>query len=186
MVRALLPRRLVRALHRLGLSLVLGLAAPAALAAAPVCVEANPNGGAGTPLDGGVGGTGRGLDIGGIGGTGRALQTPAREGASTVLGRRASDAAGQTPAATEPAAPTRLSRLDGGVGGTGQAAYGGVGGTGDAAYGGVGGTGAPGSEGGIGGTGIVGTITGFASVCVSGVEVHYDEAVPLAENGVAR
>lgn len=51
--------------------------------------------------------------------------------------------------------------------------------------GGIGGTGrsAPGGDGGIGGTGIVGTITGFASICVNGVEVHYDEKVPVSENG---
>lgn len=51
--------------------------------------------------------------------------------------------------------------------------------------GGIGGTGksADDNEGGIGGTGIVGTITGFASVCVNGVEVHYDDHVPVSENG---
>lgn len=32
---------------------------------------------------------------------------------------------------------------------------------------------------GIGGTGIVGTITGFASVCVNGLEVTYDPATPV-------
>ena len=56
------------------------------------------------------------------------------------------------------------------------------------AIGGIGGTGrttqpGEGGDGGIGGTGIVGTVTGFASICVNGVEVHYDEAVPVAENG---
>ena len=53
--------------------------------------------------------------------------------------------------------------------------------------GGVGGTGrgADPGEGGIGGTGIIGTVTGFASVCVNGVEVHYDNKVPVAENGRA-
>ena len=50
---------------------------------------------------------------------------------------------------------------------------GGVGGTGAVAgRPGLGGTGI--SEGGIGGTGIVGVITGFASICVNGVEVHFD------------
>lgn len=74
----------------------------------------------------------------------------------------------------------------GGIGGTGAPLAGmpgGMGGTGDQARGGVGGTGAP-ADGGIGGTGIVGTITGFASICVNGVEVHYDAAVPVSENGV--
>lgn len=54
---------------------------------------------------------------------------------------------------------------DGGIGGTGRSA-------GDA-----------GGTGGIGGTGIVGTITGFASICVNGLEVHYDRDVPVSENG---
>lgn len=79
---------------------------------------------------------------------------------------------------------------EGGIGGTGSPAHeGGLGGTGAPASpvarapGGLGGTGSP-SEG-IGGTGIVGTITGFASICVNGLEVHYDESVPLTENGVA-
>lgn len=66
-----------------------------------------------------------------------------------------------------------------GIGGTGAMA--GVGGTG-APEGGIGGTGAV-ADSGMGGTGIVGTITGFASICVNGLEVHYDEATPMHENG---
>ena len=61
---------------------------------------------------------------------------------------------------------------------------GGMGGMGGA--GGIGGTGRSGEDkdgGGIGGTGIVGTITGFASICVNGLEVHYDNNVPVSENG---
>lgn len=91
----------------------------------------------------------------------------------------------------------------GGIGGTGSPAHGetgGIGGTGAPARGGIGGTGAPqrGDEGngGIGGTGaplaelgerigIVGTITGFASICVNGLEVHYDAATPVSMNGKA-
>lgn len=77
----------------------------------------------------------------------------------------------------------------GGMGGTGAVATGGIGGTGapvaPAEHGGIGGTGAPADEGGIGGTGIVGTITGFGSICVNGVEVHYESKVALSENGVA-
>jgi Domain of unknown function (DUF5666) len=46
---------------------------------------------------------------------------------------------------------------------------------------GLGGTGI--DTGGVGGTGIVGVITGFASVCVNGVEVHYDQSTPVASNG---
>lgn len=65
---------------------------------------------------------------------------------------------------------------DGGIGGTGA----------HPDDGGIGGTGArpgdPDDDGGIGGTGItaqgdtgvIGVITGFASICVGGVEVHYD------------
>jgi Domain of unknown function (DUF5666) len=37
--------------------------------------------------------------------------------------------------------------------------------------------------GGVGGTGIVGVITGFASICVNGVEVNYDTTTPVWENG---
>lgn len=85
----------------------------------------------------------------------------------------------------------------GGMGGTGAVATGGIGGTGapmenggiggtgsPAEHGGIGGTGAPAGDGGIGGTGIVGTITGFGSICVNGVEVHFDNEVALSENGV--
>ena len=39
------------------------------------------------------------------------------------------------------------------------------------------------NEGGIGGTGIIGTITGFASICVNGVEVHYDSNTPVFVDG---
>lgn len=38
-------------------------------------------------------------------------------------------------------------------------------------------------QGGIGGTGIVGVITGFASICVNGVEVHFDAATPVSDAG---
>ena len=63
-----------------------------------------------------------------------------------------------------------------------QAAAPGIGGTGDVALKpGIGGTGI--DNGGIGGTGIVGVITGFASICVNGVEVHYDESMPVNDNG---
>ncbi|MCC6923870.1 MAG: hypothetical protein IT525_12545 [Nitrosomonas sp.] len=48
----------------------------------------------------------------------------------------------------------------------------------------IGGTGAKVvNEGGIGGTGIIGTITGFASICVNGVEVHYDSNTPVFVDG---
>jgi hypothetical protein len=35
----------------------------------------------------------------------------------------------------------------------------------------------------MGGTGIVGVITGFASVCVNGVEVHFDRDTPVTTDG---
>ena len=55
--------------------------------------------------------------------------------------------------------------------------------------GGIGGTGIDG--GGIGGTGlrvetdvgILGVVSAFASICVNGVEVHYDPATPVSVNG---
>jgi hypothetical protein len=55
--------------------------------------------------------------------------------------------------------------------------------------GGIGGTGI--DPGGIGGTGqradaelgVLGVITGFASICVNGIEVHFDAATPVALNG---
>jgi len=70
-----------------------------------------------------------------------------------------------------------------GVGGTGTYAGGGIGGTGHPEKG-IGGTGSKlAEEGGIGGTGIIGTITGFASICVNGVEVHYDNNTPVTVDG---
>lgn len=50
---------------------------------------------------------------------------------------------------------------------------------------GIGGTGAPLTiaDRGIGGTGIIGVVTGFASVCVNGLEVQYDTAAPVAIDG---
>jgi hypothetical protein len=69
---------------------------------------------------------------------------------------------------------------------------GGIGGTGMQAQGGTGGTGAP-ADSGLGGTGIsaqadlgmIGVITGFGSICVNGIEVHYGKATPVTVNGVA-
>jgi hypothetical protein len=69
-------------------------------------------------------------------------------------------------------APVPASRVaDRGIGGTG------IGGTG------IGGTGIGGS--GIGGTGIVGVVTGFASVCVDGLEVAYDNSALVDVDGQA-
>jgi hypothetical protein len=53
---------------------------------------------------------------------------------------------------------------------------------------GIGGTGSPArtqvADRGIGGTGIVGVVTGFASICVDGLEVRFDKTVPVTINGV--
>ena len=75
----------------------------------------------------------------------------------------------------------------GGIGGTG-INPGGTGGT-RVEPGGTGGTGI--DPGGIGGTGqraeaevgVLGVITGFGSICVNGIEVHYDAGTPVAFNG---
>jgi hypothetical protein len=54
---------------------------------------------------------------------------------------------------------------------------------------GIGGTGMPArtrtSDRGIGGTGIFGVVTGFASVCVDGLEVRLDKNLPVSINGAA-
>ncbi len=76
--------------------------------------------------------------------------------------------------------------LEGGVGGTGvvpgQGARGGT-----PARGGVGGTGYSDDAGaertGSGPLGVVGVITQFASVCVNGLEIHYDDDTPVKVNG---
>lgn len=82
--------------------------------------------------------------------------------------------------------------ISGGIGGTG--ITGGIGGTG--IIGGIGGTGLDGSvdvtrirgravvDRGLGGTGVVGTITGFASVCLNGVEVGLAGTAMVNVDGV--
>ena len=51
---------------------------------------------------------------------------------------------------------------------------------------GIGGTGAPRvADRGIGGTGIVGVVTGFASICVNGLEVRFDHGATVDIDGVA-
>ena len=89
-----------------------------------------------------------------------------------------------------------IRQADRGLGGTGgpavREADRGLGGTGAPAIRqadrGLGGTGGPESQAadrGIGGTGIVGIVTGFASVCVAGLEVALDPRVPVDIDGVA-
>jgi hypothetical protein len=77
------------------------------------------------------------------------------------------------------AGPARAACEAGGIGGTGVRAEGGIGGTGVQAEGGIGGTGAIAEE-----VGLLGVITGFGSICVNGVEVHYDSTTPVSVNGM--
>ena len=77
------------------------------------------------------------------------------------------------------------SGLESGIGGTGHAPQDGIGGTGHQPQSGVGGTGEKVVD--IGGTGqklaIVGVVTGFASVCVNGEEVHFEDNTTVTVNG---
>jgi uncharacterized membrane protein YgcG len=129
----------------------------------------NPN-----SIDGGMGGTGNPAN-GGMGGTG----APAEHGGTGGTGIVAGGGAGGTGA---PAG-------HGGTGGTGIS--GGAGGTGiSTEHGGTGGTGIVADnmllpEDGAGGITIVGVVTGFASICVNGEEVHYDAKTPVFDNGKA-
>ena len=66
----------------------------------------------------------------------------------------------------------------GGVGGTGAPRVAG------ADPGGIGGTGQVAAEGGLGGTGIVGVVTGFASICVNGLEVQYTPDTAVWQDGM--
>ncbi len=86
----------------------------------------------------------------------------------------------------DPAPPPGMCRLgpdegapvaDRGIGGTGAPTA--------VADRGIGGTGAPvrTADRGIGGTGIIAVITGFASICLGGLEVALDDTVPVTLNG---
>ncbi len=77
---------------------------------------------------------------------------------------------------------------DGGIGGTGISSDRKLAGATGGEGGGIGGTGirlgnTDTGTGGIGGTGIVGVITGFASICVNGVEVQFDASTPVSDAG---
>ena len=87
----------------------------------------------------------------------------------------------------------RANTCNEGIGGTGITAegYGGTGVTNEG-YGGTGiqaegygGTGITAQHEGLGGTGIVGIITGFASVCVNGVEAHFDSNTQVDVDGMS-
>lgn len=91
--------------------------------------------------------------------------------------------------------PVQLHQLPPGIGGTGNPMQPGVGGTGRNAEPGLGGTGRA-LEPGVGGTGsalksvngdafVYGVITGFASICVNGVEIEYENSTPVSSNGEA-
>ncbi len=94
-------------------------------------------------------------------------------------------------AACSVASQTNPAAIGSGLGGTGAPVVrgpdpGGIGGTGQVASGsGIGGTGSPvvAGESGLGGTGIVGVVTGFASICVNGVEVEYGPSMPVDRDG---
>ncbi len=106
-------------------------------------------------LQSGIGGTGSAVSRSGIGGTG--IQPEGIGGTGAEM-------------------------ASGGIGGTG-IDEGGIGGTGHRDSG-IGGTGSTAQQGGgIGGTGIIGTITGFASICVNGLEIHYDPDTPVSIDG---
>ncbi len=73
--------------------------------------------------------------------------------------------------------------FDNSIGGTGAIATigKGIGGTGAVARenSGIGGTGAPKQQTGV----VIGTITGFGSICVNGIEIHYTSDTPLQRDG---
>ena len=128
----------------------------AALAfALPMALAAHPAAAANSCVaKGGVGGTGYMPDGSGVGGTG----SPADDAQGGVGGTGSG-----------------VGGTGSGVGGTGS----GVGGTGRTAKGGVGGTGRSAQN-----LGVVGTVTGFASLCINGLEVHYAASTPVTANGL--
>ncbi len=75
----------------------------------------------------------------------------------------------------------------GGIGGTGHVVpEGGIGGTGHQPEGGIGGTGQKLTQYKLNNNGklaVVGVVTGFASVCVNGIEIHYNEQTLVSING---
>lgn len=156
---------IVARLRRCGLecALALALAVPVFAWGANACIAPDAPGDD-APRSGGIGGTGTPAQQGGTGGTGATAQQ------------------GETGAVAGGGTGGTGTVAGGGTGGTGTVAGGGTGGTGTVAGGGTGGTGAV-ASGGIGGTGIVGVITGFASVCVNGIEVHIDAQTQVTRNG---
>jgi len=163
-----LSDRVTRIAGVIALLASVALACPVPAAAANVCGLDNDTGS-------GLGGTGRTQNSGGIGGTGKQARAPGLGGTGKTAG--------------EGLGGTGKLAVGSGLGGTGKlGANSGLGGTGKQAVveGGIGGTGKQAAgEGGIGGTGVVGTITGFASICVNGIEIHYSAGTPVDSDGKA-
>ncbi|GAA6140324.1 DUF5666 domain-containing protein [Hydrogenophaga sp. 5NK40-0174] len=149
-------------------------ASPVGVGGTGQVASASGIGGTGAPASPvGVGGTGQVASASGIGGTGAPASPVGVGGTGQVA---SASGIGGTGA---PASPV-------GVGGTGQvaSASSGIGGTGAPAMpGGVGGTGQVADASGVGGTGVVGVVTGFASICVNGVEVEYAAQTPVTRSG---
>lgn len=150
-----------------GYRIACAVLAAAAFALAPVsayavnaCVAKSGVGGTGYTPDNGSNNTGaEGATPGGVGGTGSPF--------SGVGGT------GNTP--PNPSGVGGTGSMASGVGGTGAPGRSGVGGSGNIASG-VGGTGKA--------VGVVGTITGFASICIDGVEVNYTPTTTVSVNGL--
>ena len=96
-------------------------------------------------------------DDGGIGGTGIALS---RGIGGTGVNPESGGIGG-----------TGISNLEKGIGGTGINSNSGIGGSGFKA------------DSGLGGTGVVGVITGFGSICVNGLELHFYNDTPVELDG---
>ena len=173
--------------------------------AAPACIEKGGIGGTGRALsNGGLGGSGApasgiggtGAPASGIGGTGAPASGIGGTGSPVASGIGGTGAPARGIGGTGSPVASGIGGTGApasGVGGTGAPVASGIGGTGapesgiggtgaPMAGGGIGGTGAPTADGGLGGTGIVGTITGFASVCINGVEVHFEAGTPVDMN----
>ncbi len=169
------------------------LAGSGGVYAANICAMPDSGiGGTGRSVDGGIGGTG--APSGGLGGTGRSGMggTSARPDVGIGGTGRSSDAGiGGTGYSADAGIGGTGAPAEGGIGGTGRGANSGIGGTGRAPGSGIGGTGRESGIGGtgqiaktgIGGTGIIGVVTGFGSICVNGIEVHYGAATPVSNNG---
>jgi hypothetical protein len=143
------------------LGLPIMIAVPATAFAANACVVKNSFGGIGyAPADAGPAGRT------GTGGTGYTAGTTGETG---PVPRTGTGGTGLLPDDDNGVGP--LSRT--GTGGTGKTGSGGSGKTGS------GGSGAMAS-----GVGVVGTITGFASICINGLEVHYAANTLVTSNGL--